>query len=227
MTFVTPLSMTGVSGVARAMTLHSIGHNQESPEMQAPRGAPDWAAALFTRFASGASGQFILCGNVHDQMPLGGRLVSIERYLQDELLAEFEVIFSYDLGNGLTVERGGERLAEWVPSAIRSLPHEPLEAIRFVNRYARYLGNLVALGRRDIVHVAVIVRGADQLIPADGKGFEHGSLTSLVREWGSGRLFTQLPFAEPVDRGQSQRPRAADRIRAALDTRACAAAIAC
>jgi hypothetical protein len=163
--------------------------------MQAPRGAPEWAATLFTRFASGASGQFILCGNVHDQMPLGGRLVSIERYLQDELLSAFEVIFSYDLGNGLTVERGGERLAEWVPSAIRSLPHAPLEAIRFVNRYARYLGNLVALGRRDIVHVAVIIRGADQLLPADGKGFEHGSLTSLLREWGSGRLFTQLPFA--------------------------------
>ena len=163
--------------------------------MLAPQGAPDWASALSVRFESGASGQFVLYGNVHDRVAVGGRLVSIEQYIQDELLASFSVVFSYDLGNGLTVERGGERISEWVPSAMRSLPHQPLEAIRFINRYAKYLGNLSAVGRTDNLHVAVVVRGADQLLPADGKGFEHGSLTSLVREWSSGRLFTQLPFA--------------------------------
>ncbi|MEJ0038230.1 MAG: ATP-binding protein [Gammaproteobacteria bacterium] len=163
--------------------------------MLAPLGAPEWASALSVRFESGASGQFVLYGNVHDRIAVDGRLVNIEQYIQDELLASFAVVFSYDLGNGLTVERGGERLSEWVPSAMRSLPHQPLEAIRFINRYAKYLGNLSAVGRTDNLHVAVIVRGADQLLPADGKGFEHGSLTSLVREWSSGRLFTQLPFA--------------------------------
>ena len=163
--------------------------------MQAPQGAPDWASALSVRFESGASGQFVLYGNVHDRIAVGGRLVNVEQYIQDELLASFAVVFSYDLGNGLTVERGGEHISEWVPSAMRSLPHQPLEAIRFINRYAKYLGNLSAVGRTDNLHVAVIVRGADQLMPADGKGFEHGSLTSLVREWSSGRLFTQLPFA--------------------------------
>jgi len=163
--------------------------------MQAPQGAPDWASALSVRFESGASGQFVLYGNVHDRVAVDGRLVNIEQYIQEELLASFAVVFSYDLGNGLTVERGGERISEWVPSAMRSLPHQPLEAIRFINRYAKYLGNLIAVGRTDNLHVAVIVRGADQLLPADGKGFEHGSLTSLVREWSSGRLFTQLPFA--------------------------------
>jgi hypothetical protein len=164
-------------------------------EMQAPQGAPEWASALSVRFESGASGQFVLYGNVHDRVAVGGRLVNIEQYIQDELLASFAVVFSYDLGNGLTVERGGERISEWVPSAMRSLPHQPLEAIRFINRYAKYLGNLSAVGRTDNLHVAVIIRGADQLLPSDGKGFEHGSLTSLVREWSSGRLFTQLPFA--------------------------------
>ena len=141
------------------------------------------------------SGQFILYGNVHDRLAVNGRLVNIERYIQDELLSSFDVVFSYDLGNGLTVERGGERLAQWVPAAMRSLPHEPLGAIRFVSKYGRYLGNLNAIGRTDNVQVAVIIRGADQLLPADGNGYEHGSLTSLVREWGSGAPFTQLPFA--------------------------------
>jgi hypothetical protein len=163
--------------------------------MPAPQSAPDWASDLYVAFESGASGQFILYGNVHDRLAVNGRLVNIERYIQDELLAGFDVVFSYDLGNGLTIERGGERLAQWVPAAMRSLPQDPLGAIRFVSRYGRYLGNLNAIGRNEAVQVAVIIRGADQLLPADGNGYEHGSLTSLVREWGAGAPFTQLPFA--------------------------------
>ena len=49
------------------------------PEMQAPQGAPEWANALSVRFESGASGQFVLYGNVHDRIAVGGRLVSIEQ----------------------------------------------------------------------------------------------------------------------------------------------------
>jgi hypothetical protein len=162
--------------------------------MPAPQSAPAWAMDLSVAFESGASGQFILYGNVHDRMAVGERLVNIERYIQDELLGSFDVIFSYDLGNGLTVERGAERLAQWVPAALRTMPQEPLGAIRFISKYARYLGNLTAIGRDQIVQVAVIIRGADQLLPADGQGYEHGSLTSLVREWGSSAPFTQLPF---------------------------------
>jgi len=162
--------------------------------MPAPQNAPPWATDLYVAFESGASGQFILYGNVHDRLAVGGRLVNIERYIQDELLSGFDVIFSYDLGNGLTVERGGERLAQWVPSALRTMPLVPLGAIRFISRYGRFLGNMTAIGRDEVVQVAVIIRGADQLLPADGNGYEHGSLTSLVREWGSGAPFTQLPF---------------------------------
>lgn len=162
--------------------------------MPAPQNAPPWASELYVAFESGASGQFILYGNVHDRLAVGGRLVNIERYIQDELLSGFDVVFAYDLGNGLTVERGAERLAQWVPSALRTMPQDPLGAIRFISRYGRFLGNLTAIGRDEIVQVAVIIRGADQLLPADGNGYEHGSLTSLVREWGSGAPFTQLPF---------------------------------
>ncbi|HEY1283740.1 MAG TPA: ATP-binding protein [Steroidobacteraceae bacterium] len=158
--------------------------------------APAWAADLSVAFESGASGQFILYGNVHDRLALGGQLVNVETYIEEELLASFDVIFSYDLGNGLAMERGGERVSEWVPAATRSLPHEPLEAIRFVSRYAKYLGNLSSLGAKaKRVQLAVIIRGADQLLPANGSGFEHGSLTTLVREWGYRLPFTRLPFA--------------------------------
>ncbi len=164
--------------------------------MPAPQGAPGWAAELSLAFESGASGQFVLYGNVHDRLAVGEKLVNIERYLQDELLAGFAVVFAYDLGNGLTIERGGDRLAQWSKGAEAApLPREPLDAVRYVSRYVRYLANLNALGRSDGAQVAMIVRGADQMLPADGSGFEHGSLTSLVREWASGGPFSQVSFA--------------------------------
>jgi hypothetical protein len=43
-------------------------------------------------------------------------------------------------------------------------------------------------------HVAVILRGVDHIVPADGAGFEHGSLTSVIREWSSEAPFSDLPF---------------------------------
>jgi hypothetical protein len=169
--------------------------------MPAPQGAPEWAAELSLAFESGASGQFVLYGNVHDRIAVGEsasarRLVSIERYLQDELLAGFAVVFAYDLGNGLTVERGGDRLAKWAKAEeAAALPRDPQDAVRYVSRYVRYLANLNALGRGDGTQVAMIIRAADDLLPADGSGFEHGSLVSLIREWASGTVFTQVSFA--------------------------------
>src|SRR5690606_24053604 len=103
--------------------------------------------------------------------------------------------FTYDLGNGLAVVRGGERLADWVPSALRSLPQSPLEAFRFISRYLRYLANVSVLKPCDPVSVAVMIRSAAQLLPADGEGFEHGAITAVVREWGSSDPYAQLPFA--------------------------------
>jgi hypothetical protein len=163
--------------------------------MFAPDGAPEWAQQLHVAFASGASGQFVVHGNVNDRMPSEGMLVNVEHYIQDTLLHDFDVVFTYDLGNGLAVTRGGERLADWVPSALRSLPQGPLEAFRFISKYLRYLANLQALGSKSAARVAVLIRSAGQLLPADGEGFEHGAITAVVREWGACDPFAQLPFA--------------------------------
>jgi hypothetical protein len=157
--------------------------------------APQWAQKLQVAFESGASGQFVVHGNVSDRMPSGSRLVNIDHYIQDELLRDFDVIFTYDLGNGLAVVRGGELLADWVPSALRSLPQTPLEAFRFISRYLRYLANMSALETRSAVRVGVLIRSAAQILPADGEGFEHGAITAVVREWGASDHFAQLPFA--------------------------------
>jgi hypothetical protein len=162
--------------------------------MPAPQGAPAWAAELAVAYESGAYGQFILYGNVHDRMAVGTRLVSLAGYLENDLLAGFKVVLSYDLGNGLTIERGGELVGKWGGADLQSLPREPLPALQYISRYLRYLGNLRALGREVQDNVAVILRGIDDIIPADGTGYEHGSLTSILREWSSEAPFSDLSF---------------------------------
>jgi hypothetical protein len=162
--------------------------------MPAPKGAPAWASELALAYESGAHGQFVLYGNVHDRMAVGDALVNLAGYLERELLSTFDVVLSYDLGNGLAIERGGDRVEQWAGAELQRPPREPLPAIQWISRYLRYLGNLRALGRDAATNVAVIVRGADQIAPADGSGYEHGSLTSVLREWASEEPFRDLPF---------------------------------
>jgi len=162
--------------------------------MPAPQGGPAWANELALAYESGAHGQFVLYGNVHDRIAVGQRLVNLAGYLENDLLAGFPVVLSYDLGNGLTIERGGELVEKWGGSDLKQVPKEPHAAIQYITRYLRYLGNLRALGRELKESVAVILRGVDQIVPADGAGYEHGSLTSVLRDWASESPFSDLPF---------------------------------
>ncbi len=165
--------------------------------MPLPPGAPAWAAELALAYESGAHGQFVLSGNVHDRLPVEGRLVNLPRWLEEALLEGFDVVFAYDLGNGLRVARGAEAVEAWRGGEKAGpLPREPLAAVELVGRYVRYLANLRALGRRESRSVAVILRGADRLLPAgnDG-GHEQGSLVSLVRDWAGEAPFADVPFA--------------------------------
>jgi hypothetical protein len=162
--------------------------------MPAPQGAPAWANELALAYESGAHGQFILYGNVHDRIAVGNRLINLAGYLENELLAAFQIVLSYDMGNGLTIERGGELVEKWSGADLKRAPREPLEAIQYISKYLRYLGNLRALGRESKENVAVILRGIDQIAPAEGHGYEHGSLSSLLREWASEAPFSDLAF---------------------------------
>lgn len=157
--------------------------------------APQWATQIQISFRSGASSQFIVHGNVNDRMAADGQLVNVEHYIRDELLGDFDIVFTYDLGNGLAITRGIEKIAEWVPFSTGNLPKNPLEAVRFISRYVRYLANLNALDTGDKVQVAVLIRAAAQLLPASNGSFEHGALTAIIGDWGSGDSVTQMSFA--------------------------------
>ena len=158
--------------------------------------APAWLDELRLAYESGAHGQFVLYGNVADRFPLDGRLVSLTRYLEARLLGTFDLVFLYDPGNGLSLLRGGERFAQWPAAAQSQWPLDPREAVQLISRYLRYRANLQALGRGDNEHVAVILRGAELVLPASRQGdFASASLASLVRDWAAEPPFADMAFA--------------------------------
>jgi len=160
-----------------------------------PLSSPAWAAELALAYKSGASSQFVLYGNVHDRLVVEDRLVILADFLEDTLLKPFDVVLSYDLGAGLVIERGGSVVDKWQGAQLKNQMREPLQAMQWIGSYLRYLGNLRALGNKDRPpNVAVIVRGADDIVPADGSGFEHGSLSCQLRAWAAESPFCDLPF---------------------------------
>jgi hypothetical protein len=61
--------------------------------------------------------QFILHGNVADRMvlPLAPKpsLGNLQQFLLDVLLPRFDVVLSYDLGNGVRIVKGGPTFTKW------------------------------------------------------------------------------------------------------------------
>lgn len=159
--------------------------------------APDWARQLALAYESGATGVFALAGNIADRFPLRGRLVGLVDYLDAELLSAFPEVFVYDPGNGLAALRSTELFQKW-PGAglLGAQTREPRLAVDLMSRYLRYRANLGKLGREPASPVALLLRGADQVLPAGRHGeFELASLASLVRDWASESPFTDMPFA--------------------------------
>jgi hypothetical protein len=163
--------------------------------------APAWAAEIALAYESTAQGQFILSGNVHDRLPVNGALVNLGGFIEKELLAGFQVIFAFDLGNGLRVTRGAELLEGW-SGAKRLDPtiRQPLAAIELVSSFLRYRANLRALGQeKQVMHVACVLRDADDILPATGGwSYEQGGMASLLRDWAGEAPFSDLPFVSLI-----------------------------
>ena len=158
---------------------------------------PAWAEEVIDRYESGSAGCFVLHGNINDRLLLplkkGAKLGSLTDFLQDVLLERFDVVLSYDLGQGIRVERGGEIFSKWPSLNGRGdYPSQPLEAARFLNHYLTYLRNLnrVKTARgldTEVPRVAVIVRQAQLVCPSipNALNYDLHALASLWRGWAS------------------------------------------
>lgn len=164
-------------------------------------GVSPWAADLIAFYESGAHNQFILYGNIHDRMliPEGENLTvgNLRDYLLKTLMAPFDVVLSYDMGNGIRVEKGGELFSTWVRRrSSPELPKAPLPAIETLTHYFRYAANLARLGEK-APQVGCIIHAAELIAPPRDMGFsyETNSATLLMREWANDSLIRKHAVA--------------------------------
>ncbi len=152
-------------------------------------------------YESGAASQFVLYGNIHDRFFLGaGRspaLGSLRDFFLSILLPKFDVILSYDLGNGIRVERGGDEFAKWPPMAeAPTLPKAPRAAVETLTHYFRYCSNLTAMGR-PAPQVALVVGAASLVAPAvpGALNYDLSAIALLMREWSNDARLTSHALA--------------------------------
>ncbi len=159
---------------------------------------PAWAREISTLYESGANSQFLLYGNVNDRLLLpSGRLGDLHAFLVDVLLAGFDVVLSYDIGNGIRIEKGGEIFSEWSRlQNHRDLPREPLAAVGVLTHYLRYCANLGRMGKRRI-QVGCCIHAAHLMVPVVQGGYapEISAAALLIRDWASDGLLTEHPMA--------------------------------
>jgi hypothetical protein len=152
---------------------------------------PTWARTLAELYESDAASQFIVYGNISDRMVLpvspSPRLGALSDFLLEALLPRFDVVISYDLGNGIRVDKGADVFSKW--------PHfqesqrdwkAPRSAIETLTRYFRYCANLTRLNQ-PAVQVGCIIKNADLLVPAlqGALDYDLNALASLMRDWSS------------------------------------------
>ena len=171
------------------------------PTRIAPRTLPAWAQALIERYESNAASQFLLYGNTGDAILLqtasGSRLGALSEFLISGLLTRFDVVLSYDLGNGIRIEKGAELFSKW-PAFQESQKDwkVPRPAIESLTRYFRYCANLARL-HQPTVQVGCIIRNADLLVPSAAGGLDYNlnALASLIRDWANDSLLSDHALA--------------------------------
>ena len=150
------------------------------------------------RYESGAGNQFILHGNVEDRfvLPDSPSLGSLSEFLQSALLGRFDVILTYDVGNGIRIEKGREIFAQWPAfKANSNLPREPRPALEALGHYGRFCANLARTGQL-APRVAVIIEATQLVAPqAPAIDPQTGALALLLREWSLDSLLLESPFA--------------------------------
>src|SRR5262245_50564602 len=162
---------------------------------------PPWCRDLVELYESNAVNQFVLYGNVDDRFALPGtgpvRLGSLNDFLRETLLAAFDVVLTYDVGNGIRVDKGAELFADWpYLKETPQLPRQPRQAVEALTHYFRYAANWARTGgpRR---RIACVLRSTQLFAPSTQTGFnpDTNALALLIRDWSSDATLTESPLA--------------------------------
>ena len=158
---------------------------------------PHWAERVIALYQSHAANQFLLHGNVNDRFLIDGKLGSLTEFLHRVILPRFDVVLSYDLGNGIRVEKGGDVAAKW--PALREtaeLPRAPRQATEWLTRCFRYAANLARLGQ-DAPQIGFYMKAAHLVAPAlpGALNYDLSALALLMRDWAADDHLTRHAIA--------------------------------
>ena len=173
-----------------------------TPEPKPLPNVPPWAQQLINLYESNAASQFILFGNINDELLLPVESActgSLSDFLVRVLLSHFDVVLSYDVGNGIRVDKGGEIFSSWPQlkqNPTQSLPKQPRPAVETLSHYFRYVSNLRRLNR-DKIQVACVLRSADLLAPSvqNSTDYDLSALAVLIRDWASDSALAEHTLA--------------------------------
>jgi len=157
---------------------------------------PAWAQTIAELYESNAASQFVIYGNINDRIvlppPPAARFGGLPDFLLSVLLCRFDVVLSYDLGNGIRVEKGAEIFSKW-PHFQESQKDwkAPRPAIETLTRYFRFCANVTRLNQ-PALQVGSIIKNADLLVPTlqGGLDYDLNALASLIRDWSNESLLT-------------------------------------
>jgi hypothetical protein len=159
---------------------------------------PAWAERVIALYQSHAANQFILYGNVNDRFLLDSRtLGSLPEFLNRVILPRFDVVLSYDLGNGVRIEKGGDIVTKWPAYKEHpELPRAPRPATEWLTRFFRYAANLARLGQESF-QVGFYMKSAHLVAPAlpGALNYDLSALAMLMRDWAADDLLTRHSLA--------------------------------
>ncbi len=138
---------------------------------------PAWAVEMRDLFRSGSVAQFILHGNVFDVVPApgpgGGRLLSLNTFLDEVMFERYDTVLHYDRGRGIRATRGAEEWSEWLrlvlgdQAGALAQTREPGAAMELIDRYLLRTLNLQSLSGREAGSrkIAVVIDFAEFVVP--------------------------------------------------------------
>ncbi|MDQ3280777.1 MAG: AAA family ATPase [Acidobacteriota bacterium] len=159
---------------------------------------PQWCERVIAMYQSHAANQFLLYGNVNDRFLIDGKNPgTLTEFLHRVILPRFEVVLSYDLGNGIRIEKGGEIVSKW-PAFKENpeLPRQPRPATEWLTRFFRYSANLARLGQ-EAHQIGFYMKGAHLVAPAlpGALNYDLSALAMLMRDWAADDHLTRYSLA--------------------------------
>ena len=157
-----------------------------------------WAERVIALYQSHAANQFLLYGNVNDRFLIDNRtLGSLPEFLNRVIFPRFDVVLSYDLGNGVRIEKGSDIVTKWPAYKEHpELPRAPRQATEWLTRFFRYSANLARLGQ-EAFQVGFYMKSAHLVAPAlpGALNYDLSALAMLMRDWAADDLLTRHSLA--------------------------------